>query len=35
MFWLTTELLYKEDIGAAIFRTPKDLDSRAYSFLDL
>ena len=35
LFWLTTEPLSKEDIGASIFKTPKDLKSRAYSFLDL
>jgi hypothetical protein len=35
MFWLTTEQLYKQDIGASIFRTPKDLDARDYSFLDI
>jgi DNA-binding transcriptional ArsR family regulator len=35
MFWLTTEPLYKADIGASIFRTPKDLDARDYSFLDI
>jgi hypothetical protein len=35
MFWLTTEPLYRHDIGAAIFRTPKDGESRSYSFLDV
>ncbi len=35
MFWLTTEPLYKQDIGSSIFRTPKDLDARDYSFLDI
>ncbi|MDR5727783.1 MAG: replication-relaxation family protein [Terriglobia bacterium] len=35
MFWLTTEALYKEDIGASIFKTPKDLNARGYSFLDI
>jgi hypothetical protein len=35
MFWLTTESLYRRDIGAAIFRTPKDADVRSYSFLDV
>ncbi|MGD0799191.1 MAG: replication-relaxation family protein [Acidobacteriaceae bacterium] len=35
MFWLTTESLYRHDIGAAIFRTPKDGDARSYSFLDV
>jgi len=34
MFWLTTEQLYKEDIGAAIFKTPKDHPERSYSFFE-
>jgi hypothetical protein len=33
MFWLTTEAAYKEDIGAEIFRTPKDVEQRSYSFM--
>jgi Replication-relaxation len=35
IFWLTTEPLYKQDIGGRIFSTPKDHDSAAYSFLDI
>ncbi len=35
MFWLTTERLYREDIGRAIFQTPKDRTERTYSFLDV
>jgi len=35
MFWLTTEDLYKKDIGAEIFKTPKDFDSACYSFQTL
>ena len=33
MFWLTTESAYREDIGGAIFRTPKDDAPIAFSFL--
>ena len=33
MFWITTETLYKENIGGEIFRTPKDFAKVAYSFL--
>lgn len=33
MFWLTTEGAYREDIGAAIFKTPKDDAPVALSFL--
>lgn len=33
MFWLTTEPLYKQDMSAEIFKTPKDADQRSYSFL--
>jgi len=33
MFWLTTEPLYKKDIGGEIFATPKDQVQRSYSFL--
>jgi hypothetical protein len=35
MFWLTTESAYRENIGGAIFRTPKDDVSIAFSFLTL
>jgi hypothetical protein len=34
MFWLTTEDLYKTDIGGEIFATPKDHEQRSYSFLN-
>jgi|SRR6185437_24888 len=34
MFWLTTEELYRQDIGGAIFQTPRDFDARGYGFLD-
>jgi len=33
MFWLTTEAAYRENIGGAIFKTPKDDVSIAFSFL--
>lgn len=33
MFWLSTEQLYKQDIGAAIFLTPRDHETETYSFL--
>jgi len=33
MFWLTTEAAYREDIGGAIFMTPKDDVPVAFSFL--
>jgi hypothetical protein len=33
MFWLTTEPLYKNDIGGEIFATPKDFERSKYSFL--
>jgi hypothetical protein len=33
MFWLTTELAYRNDIGGAIFKTPKDDVPVAFSFL--
>jgi hypothetical protein len=33
MFWLTTEAAYREDIGGAIFKTPKDDTPVAFSFL--
>jgi hypothetical protein len=32
MFWLTTEPIYRQDIGADIFFTPSDHESRAYGF---
>jgi hypothetical protein len=32
MFWLTTEA-YRENIGGAIFKTPKDDAPMAFSFL--
>lgn len=32
MFWLTTESLYKEDIGTEVFLTPRDHEARLYSF---
>jgi len=34
-FWLTTEPLYKQHVGAEIFKTPKDYEQRSYSFLDI
>ena len=34
MFWLTSEELYKKDIGGEIFATPKDFDKSAYSFVN-
>jgi hypothetical protein len=33
MFWLTTEGAYREDIGGAIFKTPKDDAPVPFSFL--
>jgi len=33
MFWLTTEAAYRENIGGAIFKTPKDDAPMAFSFL--
>jgi len=33
MFWLTTEAAYREDIGGAIFMTPKDDAPVPFSFL--
>lgn len=33
MFWLTTEPLFREDIGAKIFLTPKDRNAESYSLL--
>jgi hypothetical protein len=33
MFWLTTEASYRENIGGAIFKTPKDDAPTAFSFL--
>ncbi len=35
MFWLTTESLYRLDIAAPIFKTPKDYADKLYSFLSL
>jgi hypothetical protein len=35
MFWMTTEPLFKEGIGGEIFRTPKDWEKVAYSFLQI
>jgi Replication-relaxation len=32
MFWLTTNRLYEQDVGAAIFLTPRDRDAQAHSF---
>lgn len=32
VFWLTTEDLYKNDIGGRIFLTPKDYTTESYSF---
>ena len=32
MFWLTTEDLYKSDIGGEIFKTPRDFETMSYSF---
>lgn len=34
-FWLTNEEAYKQDIAGAIFRTPKDWEKVAYSFITL
>jgi hypothetical protein len=34
-FWLATEADYKENIGGAIFKTPKDYGTAAYSFLSV
>ena len=34
-FWLVTEADYKENIGGAIFKTPKDYETAAYSFLSV
>jgi len=33
MFWLTTESAYREDMGGAIWRTPKDDAPAPFSFL--
>lgn len=33
MFWITTEPMFKESIGGEIFRTPRDFEKVAYSFL--
>ena len=33
MFWLTTESLYRDNIGGEIFLTPKDAPLAAYGFL--
>jgi hypothetical protein len=33
MFWLTSETLYKEKIGAEIFKTPKDFTDTTYSLV--
>jgi hypothetical protein len=33
MFWVTTEPAYRNDIGGAIFKTPKDDVPVAFSFL--
>jgi hypothetical protein len=35
MFWLTTEAAFKENIGAEIFKTPKDFENADYSFFVL
>ena len=35
MFWITTDTLYKNDIGADIFLTPKDFEHSTVSFLQL
>ncbi len=32
MFWLTTEELYRRDIGGMIFLAPRDYDTNSYSF---
>jgi len=34
MFWLTTEESFKQNMGAMIFKTPKDFQTASYSFLD-
>jgi hypothetical protein len=31
MFWLTSEALYKQDLGARIFLTPRDYETQFYS----
>jgi hypothetical protein len=33
MFWLTTEAAYRENIGGAIFKTPRDDAPVVFSFL--
>lgn len=33
MFWITTEPAFKVNIGGEIFKTPRDYDKVAYSFL--
>jgi hypothetical protein len=33
MFWMTTDPLFKEGISGESFRTPRDYDKVAYSFL--
>jgi hypothetical protein len=33
MFWLTTEAAYRENIGGAIFKTPKDDATIPFFFL--
>jgi hypothetical protein len=33
MFWMTTEPLFKDNIGGEVFRTPKDFSKSGYSFL--
>lgn len=35
MFWLTTESLYRQDIGAEIFLTPRDWESVSRGFLTI
>ncbi|HLY39685.1 MAG TPA: replication-relaxation family protein [Terracidiphilus sp.] len=35
MFWMTTEPLFRENIGGEIFHTPKDWQKIAYSFTTL
>jgi hypothetical protein len=32
MFWLTSEALYKQDLGARIFLTPRDHETETHSF---
>jgi hypothetical protein len=35
MFWLASETGYKADIGAEIFKTPRDFAERSYGLLNV